>query len=81
MKWGLGAPHVGGSGRGHRRRVVLGGQYPRYRVASLTIGSGAVRDPIHAGGALKDIIEAPSLDAVRELHAQTQHRVRGRPRG
>jgi pimeloyl-ACP methyl ester carboxylesterase len=37
----------------------------------LTIGGGAVRDPIDAGGALKDVIEAPSLDVVRELDART----------
>src|SRR6202040_3239923 len=37
---------------------------------SLTIGGGAVRVPIDAGGALKDVIEAPSLDVVRELDAR-----------
>ena len=41
------------------------------RVASLTVGGGAVRFPIEAGGALKDIIEAPSLDVVRGLDART----------
>ena len=41
------------------------------RVTSLTVGGGAVRFPIEAGGALKDIIEAPSLDAVRGLDART----------
>ena len=41
------------------------------RVTSLTIGGGAVRYPIEAGGALKDIIEAPSLDDVRGLDART----------
>jgi len=37
----------------------------------LTIGGGAVRIPIEAGGALKEIIEAPSLDVVRGLDART----------
>jgi pimeloyl-ACP methyl ester carboxylesterase len=32
---------------------------------------GAVRFPIEAGGALKEIIEAPSLDVVRGLDART----------
>ena len=41
------------------------------RVTSLTIGGGAVRSPVDAGGALKDVIEAPSLDAVRGLDART----------
>jgi hypothetical protein len=30
-----------------------------------------VRDPIETGGALKDVIEAPSLDVVRQLDART----------
>ena len=41
------------------------------RVTSLTVGGGAGRFPIEAGGALKDIIEAPSLHVVRELDAGT----------
>ena len=40
-------------------------------MTSLTVGGGAVRFPIEAGGALKDIIEAPSLDVVRGLDART----------
>src|SRR6266542_4205952 len=35
------------------------------------VGGGAVRVPIEAGGALKDIIEAPSLEVVRGLDART----------
>jgi len=41
------------------------------RVTSLTVGGGAVRVPIDAGGALKDVIDAPSLDVVRALDART----------
>jgi pimeloyl-ACP methyl ester carboxylesterase len=37
----------------------------------LTVGGGAVQFPIEAGGALKDVIEAPSLDDVRGLDART----------
>jgi len=40
-------------------------------VTSLTVGGGAVRFPIDVGGALKDVIEAPSLDVVRALDART----------
>ena len=65
-----GRPARGRSGRGHRRRVVPGSQRPG-RVTSLTIGGGAVRTPIDAGGALKDVIEAPGLDDVRQLDART----------
>ena len=36
----------------------------------MTVGGGAVRFPIEAGGALKDIIGAPSLDVVRGLDAR-----------
>src|SRR5881398_2065512 len=35
------------------------------------LGGGAVRFPIDAGGALKDVIEAPSLDFVRPTDART----------
>jgi hypothetical protein len=41
------------------------------RVTSLTVGGGAVRFPIDARGALKDVIEAPSPDVVRALDART----------
>jgi pimeloyl-ACP methyl ester carboxylesterase len=69
-EWGLGAPHVVGPDVGTAAALFLAAQAPE-RVTSLTIGGGAVRIPIEAGGALKDIIEAPSLDAVRALDART----------
>jgi pimeloyl-ACP methyl ester carboxylesterase len=69
-EWGLGAPHIVGPDVGTAAALFLAAQTPA-RVTSLTIGGGAVRFPIEAGGALKDIIEAPSLDAVRELDART----------
>src|SRR6478672_10081336 len=69
-EWGLGAPHVVGPDVGTAAALFLAAKSPE-RVTSLTIGGGAVRFPIEAGGALKDIIEAPSLDAVRGLDART----------
>jgi pimeloyl-ACP methyl ester carboxylesterase len=39
-------------------------------VTSLTLGGGAVTFPIEAGGALQAVIEAPSLDDVRQLDAR-----------
>ncbi|MGH9290705.1 MAG: alpha/beta fold hydrolase [Acidimicrobiales bacterium] len=69
-EWGLGAPHVVGPDVGTAAALFLAAQAPE-RVTSLTIGGGAVRYPIDSGGALKDIIEAPSLDAVRQLDART----------
>ncbi len=68
--WGLGAPHVVGPDVGTAAALFLAAKAPE-RVASLTVGGGAVRFPIEAGGALKDIIEAPSLDVVRGLDART----------
>ena len=69
-EWGLGAPHVVGPDVGTAAALFLAANAPD-RVTSLTIGGGAVRAPIDAGGALKDVIEAPSLDVVRQLDART----------
>ena len=69
-EWGLGAPHVVGPDVGTAAALFLAARTPE-RVASLTVGGGAVRFPIDAGGALKSIIEAPSLDVVRGLDART----------
>jgi pimeloyl-ACP methyl ester carboxylesterase len=69
-EWELGAPHVVGPDVGTAAALFLAANAPE-RVTSLTIGGGAVRFPIEAGGALKDIIEAPSLDVVRDLDART----------
>src|SRR5437867_7660375 len=69
-EWGLGAPHVVGPDVGTAAALFLAATAPD-RVTSLTIGGGAVRAPIDAGGALKDVIEAPSLDDVRQLDART----------
>ena len=69
-EWDLGAPHVVGPDVGTAAALFLAANAPE-RVTSLTIGGGAVRAPIDAGGALKDVIEAPSLDVVRQLDART----------
>jgi pimeloyl-ACP methyl ester carboxylesterase len=69
-EWGLGAPHVVGPDVGTASALFLAAKAPE-RVTSLTVGGGAVRYPIEAGGALKSIIEAPSLDVVRGLDART----------
>ena len=69
-EWGLGAPHVVGPDVGTAAALFLAAKTPE-RVTSLTVGGGAVRFPVEAGGALKDLIEAPSLDVVRALDART----------
>jgi pimeloyl-ACP methyl ester carboxylesterase len=69
-EWALGSPHIVGPDVGTAAALFLAARTPE-RVTSLTIGGGAVRFPIESGGALKDIIEAPSLDVVRGLDART----------
>src|SRR5579863_659508 len=69
-EWGLGAPHVVGPDVGTATALFLAAKTPQL-VTSLTVGGGAVRVPIEAGGALKDIIEAPNLDVVRGQDART----------
>jgi pimeloyl-ACP methyl ester carboxylesterase len=69
-EWDLGSPHVVGPDVGTAAALFLAAKAPE-RVTSLTIGGGAVRHPVEAGGALKDTIEAPSLEMVRALDART----------
>jgi pimeloyl-ACP methyl ester carboxylesterase len=65
----LGAPHIVGPEVGTAAALFLAARAPE-RVTSLTIGGGAVLFPVEAGGSLKQIIEAPSLDAIRSLDAR-----------
>jgi pimeloyl-ACP methyl ester carboxylesterase len=69
-EWGLGSPHIVGPDVGAAAALFLAAKAPE-RVTSLTIGGGAVRYPVEASGALKGVIDAPSLDAVRALDART----------
>ena len=68
-EWGLGAPHIIGPDVGTAAALFLAAKSPR-QVTSLTVGGGAVRFPIEAGGALQETIEAPSLDLIRDLDAR-----------
>jgi pimeloyl-ACP methyl ester carboxylesterase len=69
-EWQLGAPHIVGPDVGTAAALFLAAKSPEL-VTSLTLGGGAVRVPIDAGGALKDTIEAPSLDLIRQQDART----------
>ena len=69
-EWGLGAPHVVGPDVGTASALFLAANDPE-RITSLSIGGGAVRFPLESGGALKGVIEAPSLEDVRALDART----------
>jgi pimeloyl-ACP methyl ester carboxylesterase len=68
-EWHLGAPHVVGPDVGTAAALFLAANAPE-KVTSLSIGGGAVKFPIEAGGALQAVIEAPSLDDVRQLDAR-----------
>jgi pimeloyl-ACP methyl ester carboxylesterase len=68
-EWGLGAPHIVGPDVGTPAALFLAAKTPE-RVTSLTLGGGAVLFPVDAGGALKQIIEAPSLDVLRQSDAR-----------
>jgi len=68
-EWGLRAPHIVGPDVGTAAALFLAANAPE-QVTSLTIGGGAARFPIEAGGALKAVIEAPDLDAIRALDAR-----------
>jgi pimeloyl-ACP methyl ester carboxylesterase len=69
-EWELGAPHVVGPDVGTAAALFLAARAPGL-LTSLTVGGGAVLEPIMAGGALADIIAAPSLDVVAQLDART----------
>jgi pimeloyl-ACP methyl ester carboxylesterase len=69
-EWGLGAPHIVGPDVGTAVALYLAARTPE-RVASLTIGGGAVRVPLDTSGALQQTIEAPDLDTIRGLDART----------
>jgi pimeloyl-ACP methyl ester carboxylesterase len=68
-EWDLGAPHVVGPDVGTAAALFLAARAPE-KVTSLTVGGGAVAFPIEAGGALKEVIDAPTLDDVRQLDAR-----------
>jgi pimeloyl-ACP methyl ester carboxylesterase len=68
--WGLGAPHIVGPDVGTAAALFLAAKHPE-RLTSLTVGGGAVAFPVEAGGALAEIIGAPSLDPIREQDART----------
>ncbi len=68
-EWGLGAPHIVGPDVGTAAALFLAARSPE-RLASLTVGGGAVRFPVEAGGALEQTIGAPDLDVIRGLDAR-----------
>jgi pimeloyl-ACP methyl ester carboxylesterase len=63
-------PHIVGPDVGTAAALFLAARAPE-RVASLTVGGGAVRLPLDTSGALQQTIEAPNLDTIRGLDART----------
>src|SRR5262249_39800645 len=70
QEWELGAPHIVGPDVGTSAALFLASKSPEL-ITSLTVGGGAVRFPIDAGGALQDLIQAPRPDPVARLDART----------
>ena len=68
-EWDLGAPHIVGPDVGTAAALFLAKKAPE-KIASLSIGGGAVTSPLAAGGALEAVVRAPSLDDVRQLDAR-----------
>jgi pimeloyl-ACP methyl ester carboxylesterase len=63
--FGLEHPHVVAPGTGTAAALFAAARHPG-RLRSLVVGSGAAAVPLQLGGMVKDIIEAPGLDAVRD---------------
>ena len=65
-QWEIGSPHLFGPDVGTSATLFAAGQDPG-RVRSVIVGSGAASYPLHLGGALKELVEAPDLSAIAAL--------------
>jgi pimeloyl-ACP methyl ester carboxylesterase len=62
--FGLDNPHIIGPDIGTGAALFAAALYPG-RLRSLVVGSGGTAYPLQLGGALKDWVEAPDLDGIR----------------
>jgi pimeloyl-ACP methyl ester carboxylesterase len=62
--FGLNHPHVVAPGTGTAAALFAAARHPG-RLRSLVAGGGAAAVPLRLGGMVKDIVEAPDLDAFR----------------
>lgn len=62
--WGLDTPHVVGPDVGTSAALFAVALHPG-KLRSIVVGSGGVAYPLQVSGGLKEIIEAPDLDAFR----------------
>jgi pimeloyl-ACP methyl ester carboxylesterase len=63
-EWDINDPHLVCPDVGTPAALFAAASRPG-RIRSLTVGSGATAYPLAAGGALRDLIDAPSIDAFR----------------
>jgi pimeloyl-ACP methyl ester carboxylesterase len=63
-EWGLDRPHVVGPDVGTTASPFAAALHPD-KLRSLVVGGGATAYPLQVGGGLKEIIEAPILEAFR----------------
>jgi pimeloyl-ACP methyl ester carboxylesterase len=62
--FGLEHPHLVGPGTGTAAALFAAARHPG-RLRSLVVGSGTAAVPLQIGGALRDWVEAPDLEAFR----------------
>lgn len=65
-EWGLNVPHVVGLDVGTAAALFAAALHPG-KLSSLVVGNGAVAYPLQTTDVLKDIIDAPTLDAFRAI--------------
>jgi pimeloyl-ACP methyl ester carboxylesterase len=68
-EWGLNTPHVVAPDVGTVAALFAAGQHPG-KLRSLVVGNGGIAYPLQVGGVLKDIIDAPNLDAFRAIDSR-----------
>jgi pimeloyl-ACP methyl ester carboxylesterase len=64
--WGIVRPHLVCPDVGTAAALFAAANHPE-RICSLVVGGGAAAYPLQVEGTLKDLIEAPSIDAFRSL--------------
>ncbi len=65
-EWGLEAPHIVAPYVGTAAVLFAAALHPG-KLRSLVVGNGAIAYPLQVGGVLKDIIDAPDLEAFRGI--------------
>ena len=69
QEWNLGPIHFIGPDVGTSATLMAAAAQPEL-VRSLAVGSGATAYPLQVGGNLKNIIEAPNMDAYRQMDSR-----------